>query len=135
MQRGYELELADPSRLPHAQLIEDADFSFSGIPNTITHALCFAVLTHLPQPYLQRCLGQVRSSFPALEKLLFTVFLAPENSATLRQPDGVVSHADRAPYHITTEIAHLAAKTVGFSLHAQPTRLPRGQILFVALPV
>ncbi len=134
MQRGYEEELADPSRLPRAQLIEDPDFNFAGIPDTITHALCFAVLTHLPQPYLHRCLSQVRSRFPALEKLLFTLFLAPDNTATQRQPDGVVTHAERAPYHVSTEIAHLAAKSAGFSVQAQATRLPRGQVLFVALP-
>jgi hypothetical protein len=135
MQRGYELELADPSRLPRSQLVMDADFTFTGVPDIITHALCFAVLTHLPEAYLYRCLSQVRASFPILEKLLFTLFLAPENTKSLRQPDGVVTHAARAPYHVTVETALMAAKDAGFVLEPQTTRLPRGQILFVASPV
>ena len=62
-----------------------------------------------------------------------TVFLAPDAEAALgpvKQPDGVVTHDIRAPYHMVGEdITHLI-KATGFSGTSQIKRLPRGQVLF-----
>ena len=51
---GHRTELPDPSRLDPAQLVEDALFTFPGVPNTITHAIAFAVFPHLSFAYLRR---------------------------------------------------------------------------------
>ena len=137
LRRGYETEIADKSRLSPNHLIEDAHFNFPGVPDTITHALAFAVFTHLPANHLRRALIQIRACFPALQKLLFTAFLAPDASASLhpvKQPDGVVTHDIRAPYHMLAEdVLHLT-RASDFTVDQQQTRLPRGQVLFIATP-
>ena len=137
MRRGYEAEIADKSWLDPKHLIEDANFNFPGVPDTITHAICFAVFTHLPANHLRRALIQTRARFPALQNLLFTAFLAPDAAASLtpfRQVDGVVTHDTRAPYHMLAEdVLHLA-RSSGFAVEQRQMWLPRGQVLFVATP-
>ena len=136
MRRGYETELADPQRLPPDHLIEDADFSFPGVPEIITHAIAFAVFTHLPGAHLHRALIQIRAKFPVLQTLLFTAFLAPDAATSLRafrQPDGVVTHENRAPYHLLASDVETMAQRAGFAATLQDTRLPRGQVLFHAV--
>lgn len=137
MLAGHAQELPDPSRLSPAQLVEDADFAFPGLPATITHAIAFAVFTHLPMNHLRTALLSIRARFPALECLLFTVFLAPDAAAfaaPLRQPDGVVTHPTRAPWHMLAEDALHLARTSGFAATLRPDRLPRGQALVIARP-
>lgn len=133
LRQGHATELADPSRLPASQLIEDGDFSFPGVPSTITHAMAFAIFTHLPMNHLRRALIRVQQRFPAMDLMLFTVFLAPDPISSLspvRQPDGVVTHDARAPYHMLEEdVAHLA-RASGFTITRHETELPRGQVLF-----
>ncbi|GLS88114.1 type 12 methyltransferase [Cypionkella aquatica] len=137
MQRGYQAEIADKSHLSPKQLIEDANFNFPGIPDTITHAICFAVFTHLPANHLRRALIQARARFPSLQKFLFTCFLAPDAAQSLqpfRQVDGVVTHDTRAPYHMLAEdILHLS-RASGFAVTQHQMWLPRGQVLFTATP-
>lgn len=135
MQRGYNLELAHKDRLPVAQLIEDPDFNFPGVPTNIDYAICFAVFTHLPADHLAAALTSLHAKFPALQRLLFTVFLVPDPTQSQshhRQPDGVVTHPDRAPYHMLAQDVHSIAATFGFTLQRRETQLPRGQVLFVA---
>ena len=134
---GYHAELSDPARLDPAQLIEDADFAFPGIPNTITHAIAFAVFPHLPAPHLKRAFVNLHR-FEKLETFLFTVFLAPDAAAAktpFRQPDGVVTHLDRAPYHLLIEDLTALAHAAGWRLSQRADILPRGQILFAARPM
>ena len=138
MKRGHQTELSEPTRLSPDHLIEDADFNFPGLPATITHAIAFAVFTHLPGDHLHRALHQIRAKFPALQKLLFTVFLAPDPATSLhalRQPDGVVTHLNRAPYHMMAHDIIDMAHDAGFDITLRDTRLPRGQILCDATPV
>lgn len=136
MRRGYELELADKDRLPPDHLIEDADFSFPGVPDQITHAIAFAVFTHLPLDHLRHGLARIRAAFPALEDLLFTVFLAEgdQHAQAHRQADGVVTHPDRAPYHHRAAEVEALAQSAGFAVTRPPALLPRGQVLFHARP-
>jgi hypothetical protein len=137
MRQGHKTELADPARLPADHLIEDGNFDFPGLPASITHALAFAVFTHLPINHLRRALTQMQARFPMLEVLLFTVFLAPDAATALtplRQPDGVVTHDTRAPYHMLAEDVEHLLRATGFTGAAQPQRLPRGQVLFRASP-
>jgi len=64
MARGHQLELADPTRLSGDHLIEDADFAFPGIPDSIDMAICFAVFTHLPADCLPPALTRIRAACP-----------------------------------------------------------------------
>ncbi len=137
MRAGHSAELTDPARLPANHLIEDAEFTFSGVPATITHAIAFAVFTHLPMNHLRRALISLRAACPNLEYLLLTVFLAPETAylTPYRQPDGVVTHAARAPYHmLRCDVQHLLAASL-FTAEFLPTELPRGQVLIKARPL
>lgn len=137
MQRGYQAELSDPARLPPDHLIQDADFSLPGVPDTITHAIAFAVFTHLPMAFLRHALISARSRLPNLQLFAFTVFLAPDAASVslpFRQPDGVVTHDLKAPYHILHgDVLHLARGS-GFRVSRQRNRLPRGQVLYLARP-
>lgn len=136
MQRGYDTELTHKSRLPPDHLIEDAHFDFPNLPATINMAIAFAVFTHLPLTFLQDALPKIRTRFPDLQKLLFTVFLAPDDPAQPhRQPDGVVTHPDRAPYHHRAEDVLNASKVAGFHPTLSDPYLPRGQRLCTATPV
>lgn len=137
MRQGYSAELADPTRLNPSQLIEDDHFHFPGVPVTITHAIAFAVFTHLPATHLHHALGQIRAAFPALQSLLFTVFLAPDTqsfSHPVKQPDGVVTHPHRAPYHMLASDVLNVTNATDFDARFSNTRLPRGQVLCKATP-
>ncbi len=138
MLRGWEEELTPEvqARLPRAHLVQDADFAFPGLPDSIDHAIAFGVFTHLPAGALRPALTSLRRRFPALQKLLLTVFLAPEGqTAALRQPDGVVTHADRPPYHRTAGAVGADAIAAGFAPHWRDHKLPRGQRLCLLTPV
>lgn len=136
MLAGHEKELANAASLNPAQLIEDTDFAFPGVPDQITHAICFAVFPHLPPENLTRALTSLRR-FSRLELFLFTVFLAPETEAAsqYRQRDGVVTHPARAPYHRLENDLLAVAAQIGWALTRDDRMLPRGQILFAARPV
>lgn len=138
MRRGWEVELGEKDRLPKSQLVQDAEFAFPGLPADFDYAIAFAVFTHLPMNHLRRALLSVRARFPALRHFLFTVFLAPDAASFLgpvRQPDGVVTHALRAPYHMLAEDLGQLVAASGFRLALPPARLPRGQILVSAEPL
>jgi hypothetical protein len=83
---------------------------------------------------LALALARIARRWPAPRVLLFTVFLAPEGQAatSLRQPDGVVTHPDRPPYHLTKTALHDMAGAAGLTLTRLPDRLPRGQVLWRA---
>lgn len=137
MQRGWEVELTPDlqARLPAGQLVEDADFSFPGIPATIDMAIAFGVFTHLPAQSLLPALQSLAQRLPGLRKLLLTVFLCPDGqSGALKQPDGVVTHPDRPPYHRPAEEVEADALAAGFSLAWRDRLLPRGQRLCVLEP-
>lgn len=134
MLAGHRAELDDSARLDPLHLVQDTDFAFPGVTEDITHAIAFAVFPHLRLARLGQALEHLKR-FPRLECFLFTVFLAPSAEAAagpVRQPDGVVTHAGRAPYHVLeSEVVELA-KSHGWHLARQERMLPRGQVLFIA---
>ncbi len=134
MQHGRAVELADPESLPPDHLVEDADFAFPGIPETITLAIAWGVFTHLPGKALLTALDSAALRLPRLRALLFTVFLVPDDrlASPHRQADGVVTHPDRAPRHLRLADVLAAATTAGLVATPLPDRLPRGQTLFIA---
>lgn len=132
MRHGRLHELPDPEALPEDHLIKDAQFAFPGIPDQITLAIAFGVFTHLPHADLLTALTNLRR-FPNLRSVLFTVFLSDDPGPT-RQPDGVVTHSDRPPYHVAEKrIAQTVAKA-GFTASRSAQLLPRGQVLWAAAP-
>ena len=133
MRHGRATELPDPDILPEDHLIEDAVFAYPGVPDTITLAIAFGVFTHLPAETLGPALQNLRR-FPKLRAALFTVFLAPDGAEATRQPDGVVTHPDRPPYHLTESFVEAVIRAAGFVPARKPTLLPRGQVLWTASP-
>lgn len=134
MLRGREAELPDPARLPDAHLVEDADFAFPDLPDHVDFLIAFGVFTHLPPGQTANALAQIARRWPSPRVFLFTAFLAPEgqDGTSLRQPDGVVTHPDRPPWHLTETALRDMATAAGLSIIRQPDRLPRGQGLFRA---
>ena len=133
MLRGREAELADPARLSPGHLVEDAGFAFDGVPDDIDMAIAFAVFTHLPEEALATALMRVGRRFDGLRALLLTVFLVPEGvTGPWRQADGVVTHPDRPPRHMTQARLETLARCAGLTVERRATMLPRGQVLFVA---
>jgi hypothetical protein len=132
MRHGRLHELPDPTRLPEDHLVEDATFAFPGVPDTITLAIAFGVFTHLPHADLTTALTNLRR-FPHLRAALLTVFLSDAPGPT-RQPDGVVTHPDRPPYHVAEIQVARTIETAGFTAARSPMLLPRGQVLWVATP-
>ncbi|WP_425097803.1 class I SAM-dependent methyltransferase [Tropicibacter sp. S64] len=133
---GHRTELSDPGRLPLDRLVADTRFEYPGASPDITHAIAFAVFPHLPMAYLRRALTNLRR-FENLEKLLFTVFLAPDAARAalpFRQPDGVVTHDIRPPYHVLSEDVSHMAQVTGWRADRSAAMLPRGQVLFTAIP-
>jgi hypothetical protein len=130
MRHGRLTELPDPARLPEDHLVEDAHFTFPGLPDTITLAIAFGVFTHLPRTALQTALANLRR-FPNLRATLFTTFLSDATTPT-RPPDGVVTHPDRPPYHVPEATVAQAITQAGFTPTRLPTLLPRGQVLWTA---
>jgi SAM-dependent methyltransferase len=133
MRHGRLHELPDPDALPEDHLIQDAIFAYPSIPDRITLAIAFGVFTHLPSPMLGAALQNLRR-FQNLRACLFTVFLAPEGAGSTRQPDGVVTHPDRPPYHLTVSVVEATIRAAGFVPARKPTLLPRGQVLWTASP-
>lgn len=133
MRHGLAQELADPDRLPLLHLVEDTDFAYPGIPDTTTLAIAFGVFTHLPAPALTQALTGL-GRFPRLRAFVFTVFLAPEGAGATRQPDGVVTHPDRPPYHVDEASVAAKVRAAGLIPAQRPTILPRGQVLMAAVP-
>ncbi len=137
MRRGYQAELtpALQARLPLAHLVEDADFAFPGIPDRIGMAIAFGLFTHLPATTLRTALLSLHRRLPHIRKVLLTVFLAPTDTpGALRQPDGVVTHRDRPPYHRGAAEVEADAAAAGYAATWRDRQLPRGQRLCVLEP-
>jgi hypothetical protein len=115
-----------------AHLIEDDGFSLPGAPDCMDFAIAFGVFTHLPPDTLAPALARIRARLPGLQKLLLTVFLG--DAPSQRQPDGVVTHAARPPYHRSAVAVEADAQAAGFVPHWPAQILPRGQRLCVLVP-
>ena len=120
----------------YGQTVEDAIAAILALPDTITHAMAFAVFTHLPLAHLAHGLARIRAAFRALDWVMFTVFVAPDDQfdQPFRQPDGVVTHPGRAPWHHRLGDVLRTAQAAGFHPETLPTELPRGQLLICATP-
>lgn len=137
MLRGLSDEIDDRDRLPADHLIEDTEFLLPGVPDHITHAICFAVFTHLPASVVADALESITRRLPRLQTFLFSVFLDQGQSAApgaVRQADGVVTHPDRPPYHLSMTALTRMADRAGLTISLDHRMLPRGQVLVVSKP-
>ncbi len=134
MLRGRDTELPDRDRLPEDHVVEDTDFAFPGLPPRVDYLIAFGLFTHLPPGQTAQALARIAQRWPEPRVFLFTVFLAPEDQAhaPFRQPDGVVTHPERPPRHLTEAALHAMAEAASLIFARQPDRLPRGQVLFRA---
>jgi SAM-dependent methyltransferase len=74
-----------------------------------------SVFTHLPLDQLPVCLRAIRAHFQH-GHLFATFFVAPPGVRQLRHdPGGVLSYADRNPFHFPVEDILAAARSVGWS--------------------
>lgn len=138
MQRGWEVELSDEerARLPLSQLIEDESFAFPGLSSEIDFAIAWGVFTHLPASALRPALVNLHRAAPQLQKLLLTVFLAPDgHDGAFRQRDGVVTHPSRPPWHRHPGDVEADAAQAGWHIRWRDDHLPRGQALAVLQPI
>ena len=88
-----------------------------------------------PQPFKQ-ARPEWCARLPGLERFVFTLVLAPEGAeGPVRQPDGVVTHPDRPPYHLSRSEAARLTRAAGFEPVFSDRMLPRGQVLIGAVPV
>lgn len=105
---GYRKEIARAGladRLPRANLVQDANFSFAGVPRDFDFAFAQSVFSHLPLNDLMLCLASLKAKGICRE-FYFTAFLVPDRDAWSGphpQLDGVVTHPDQDPYHYCAE--------------------------------
>ena len=66
----------------------------------------------------------------ALRAALVTLFLA-DGTGPQRQPDGVVTHSGRPPYHRPRATVEAEARAAGFTPAWGEGKLPRGQALLI----
>ncbi|MDZ7908155.1 MAG: class I SAM-dependent methyltransferase [Gemmobacter sp.] len=135
MARGRAVELADPSRLPATNLIEDSSFDLPGVPRHMDFAIAFGVFTHLPFAVMTEALASLRPRLPQVQRFFFTVFQTDaDTTGPVRQADGVVTHPDRPPYHFRPMDVTRACEQAGWRVSRDNVMLPRGQVLMVATP-
>jgi SAM-dependent methyltransferase len=132
---GYDFELAGrglQERLPRENLLLDATFAARRFGVTFDVAFAQSLFSHLPADQIRRCLGEVAAVVRPGASFFATWFPGPEppRRVWLQHPGGVVTHADRDPYHY--RFAELAACAVGLPWRAEeigPWGHPRGQLM------
>lgn len=126
IEAGYAREIVPAglaARLPRAQLVEDAEFAFPGIPAGIDYAIAQSVFTHLPLNHLRLCLARLAKHVTGHGtgpcRFYFTIFTpdpARPDSEPCPQGDGVVSYPHRDPYHYTFDDLRHAARGLPWRL-------------------
>lgn len=137
MLEGHRHEIAEPGRLPLDNLVQDADFTFPGIPGTIDYAIAVSVFTHLPFNHLRRCLLNLRR-FKKLDRFCFTVFLAPSVEAStgpVEQLGGITSFDTKDPFHFVAEDLDYLGRQTGYDISFVDWDHPRNQKMCVARPL
>jgi SAM-dependent methyltransferase len=84
--------------LPQENLWSTPDFEMRGL---FDYGIAQSVFTHLPLKEFSRCLDVAAPHFHAGGRLFVTVFEG--EAAEVRHPRGVVTFADRDPYHAPRE--------------------------------
>lgn len=108
--------------VPRDHLRATGSFDVSGWPQ-FDYAIAQSVFTHTRLDALAACLRAAK-----VDRLYATFFIAPEGEASWPQPGGVISHAERDPFHTTVEATKQTADACGWSCHwVGEWNHPRGQ--------
>jgi len=114
---GYDREIVPAGlapKLPREHLVEDDRFSFPAVERHIDFAIAQSVFTHLPLSYLTTCLVGLEHHLKSPCRFFFTVFVAGDPyDRPFEQASGIVTHADRDPYHYRMD--DLQAASLGTS--------------------
>ena len=100
MSAGYEREVSPAGlgeKLPRTNLVQDADFTFKGIPHHIDFAVAQSVFTHLPLNHMRLCLANLSAHLAGPCEFFFTVFMLPEGESFehLSTPRSLPLHCER----------------------------------------
>ena len=116
MSAGYEREVLPAGlgeKLPRTNLVQDADFTFKGIPHHIDFAVAQSVFTHLPLNHMRLCLANLSAHLAGPCEFFFTVFMLPEGESfehPFEQIEKIITYPHRDPYHYTaSDILYAAA--------------------------
>ena len=119
---GYENEIVPnglADRLPRSNLVEDAEFTFEGVPSQFDFIMAQSVFTHLPLNHLRMCLARLANHLEGPAQFLFTIFMpAPGIAAWQSSPqaEGLFSHPHRDPYHYDHDDILHAARGLPWSI-------------------
>jgi hypothetical protein len=129
---GYQHEIVPgglAGKLDPDHLVEDAAFAFPGVPRGIDFAIATSVFTHLPISYLRQCLANLAGHVDGPLTFLFSAFVpAGDPAEDSQQMPGIVTHADRDPYHYRFEDIVAAAHGTPWTIaYLGDWGHPRGQ--------
>ncbi|MDT1063745.1 class I SAM-dependent methyltransferase [Paracoccus sp. CPCC 101403] len=107
MDAGYQKEIIPlglQERLPRSNLVQDAEFTFEGVPRRFDYIIAQSVFTHLPLNHLRHCLARLANHLEGSAIFLFTVFEAEPGTA----PDGpskqsrgpITTYPHKDPFHL-----------------------------------
>lgn len=119
---GYENELVPlglDKKVPRTNLISNENFNFSLFERQFDFALALSLFTHLSLNSIRTCLEQLTNTLHPEGRFFASVFEAPEN-VPICQPcrhdtGGVITFADRDPYHYRPDDIAYIASSVGWA--------------------
>lgn len=109
MQAGYGKEIVPLSlqdKLPAHHLVEDAEFSFHGLPDDFDFVIANSVFTHLPLNDLRLCLFRLGRHLKSPSRFFFTVFMPDKDCEPGKrnpQQDGIFTFSHKDPFHYDLE--------------------------------
>lgn len=106
LKAGYQQEIVAAGlkkRFPRSNWREEASFDIGGFGVMFDFGIAQSVFTHLPPPYLERCLATVAPAFHPGGRLYLTLFECPPDhdidQPLVQQPGGRTTYRDKDPYH------------------------------------
>lgn len=133
--RRHELLPAEVAQRRPTFLCRD-DFDFSALATDFDTALAQSVFTHLPWNSILRCLVRIQEVLKPGGRFFATFFEDPNGSHRIfplaHQPGGIVTHADRDPYHYEFSVFQELARRVGMTVsNLGDWKHPRNQKMMV----
>ena len=120
---GYEKEIVANGKgdlLPRAHLVEDAEFTFNGVPSDFDFVLAQSVFSHLPLNHLRLCLARLANHLTTPATFMFTVFEALPGTAPdapcVQPRGGAVTQPHRDPFHYRPDDIFHAARDLPWTI-------------------
>jgi SAM-dependent methyltransferase len=132
---GYEIELAREGlqeRVPRGNLLETGEFEAWRLGAELDFALAQSVFTHLPDPWLRRCLAELARCVRPGGRFYVTHFECPpewpREQPRTYAPHGGTTFPDRDPFHYRIEDLRHCARGLPWSFeYLGPWGHPRSQ--------